>query len=131
MTTLTTKDLQQFTGDDVRYRHPLIRKVIYTPGVQHLAEAGEAYWLVDAIAFWMTSNDYLHATAYDARLCDMVFWTLEVNDDQSAILVGKADSDAKPAFTQAIPYTDFPLTIVNIWAAFDGQYWSLYLPSEH
>lgn len=131
MTTLTTKDLEYFTGDDVRYRHPLNRKVIYTPGVKHVAEAAEAYWLIDAIAFWMTSQDYLHATAFDERLCYMVFWTLEVKDDQSATLVGRADSDAKPAFTQTIPYTDFPLKTVDIWAASGDQHWTLYLPSEH
>lgn len=131
MTTLTTKDLQQFTGEDVRFRHPLTSKVIYTPGVKHVATAAEAYWLIDAIAFWMTSQDYLHATAYDQRLCYMVFWTLEVNDDQSAKLTGRADSDTKPAFTQSIPFTDFPLSTIDIWAATDGHQWTLYLPSEH
>ncbi len=131
MTTLTKQDLDQFCGDDVRYRHPLNRKVIYTPGVKHVAEAAEAYWLIDAITFWMTSQDYLHATAYDERLCYMVFWTLDVKDDQSAMLTGRADGDAKPAFTQSIPFTDFPLSTIDIWAATDGQHWTLYLPSGH
>ncbi|GAB5407151.1 MAG: hypothetical protein Aurels2KO_53820 [Aureliella sp.] len=131
MTTLTKQDLDQLCGDVVRYRHPLNRKIIYTPGVKHVAESGDAYWLVDAITFWMTSQDYLHATAYDERLCYMVFWTLEVKDDKSAVLTGRADSDAKAAFTQHVPYTDFPLSKIDIWAATDGQHWTLYLPSEH
>ena len=43
MTTLTKKDLAQFSGDLVRYQHPIIKKVIYTPGVQYVAEHGDAY----------------------------------------------------------------------------------------
>ncbi len=31
---LTQADLDQFTGDLLRYSHPINRKVIYTPGVR-------------------------------------------------------------------------------------------------
>ena len=34
---LTHDELRQFTGDLERYRHPLNRRVIFTPGVHHLA----------------------------------------------------------------------------------------------
>jgi len=43
MQNLTENDLRQFTGDLVRYRHSLNRKVIYTPGVQHVAKTAGAY----------------------------------------------------------------------------------------
>ncbi|MEL7089572.1 MAG: DUF6876 family protein [Planctomycetota bacterium] len=47
---LDVADLRRFTGDDIRYRHELNPSVIYTPGVRYLAEQGQAYWLIDAIA---------------------------------------------------------------------------------
>src|SRR5262249_19021920 len=56
-TPLTHADLQHFTGDLERFRHPLARKVIYTPGVQFLAERGHAYWLIDEIALAIASGE--------------------------------------------------------------------------
>ena len=44
-------ELGQFTGDLQRYRH-WTRALIYTPGVKHLAERAEAYWLIDLVASW-------------------------------------------------------------------------------
>lgn len=51
-------ELQYFTGDSERWRHPLCRKLIYTPGVRHLAERAGAYWLLDAIASWLPSQQF-------------------------------------------------------------------------
>jgi len=49
-------ELRQFTGDLERFRHSLNRRVIYTPGVQHLAERTDSYWLIDVIASWIGSH---------------------------------------------------------------------------
>lgn len=45
--TLTKADLAQFTGSERWFRHAIDRKVLYTEGAQHVAEAGGAYWLLD------------------------------------------------------------------------------------
>jgi hypothetical protein len=37
----------------------------------------------------------------------------------------------QPFYTRLIPFTDFPLDYADIWAGFDGERWTLYLPSEH
>jgi prepilin-type processing-associated H-X9-DG protein len=42
--TLSKSDLRQFTGTDQWYRHGLARNVLYTDGVQHVAEAGGDGW---------------------------------------------------------------------------------------
>ena len=131
MRTLEQSDLRQFSGDLVRYRHPLNSKVIYTPGIQHVAEAGQAYWLIDAIASWIGSPEFDQASRDDERILHMHFWTLEVSDDKSATLYAKADSPDKPFITQEIKFTDFPLPKIDIWAGFDGEHYTLYLPSEH
>ncbi|TWT67034.1 hypothetical protein Pla123a_44640 [Posidoniimonas polymericola] len=125
-------ELSQFTGDLERYRHPIRRHVIYTPGVRHLAQEAEAYWLIDAIASWIGSHSFVEAVKQDARLQSLHFWTLQVDREAaSAVLTARADS-GEPAFiTQRIPFTDFPLASIDIWCGFDGRHWTLYLPSEH
>jgi hypothetical protein len=128
---LTHHDLKLFTGDLERFRHWLCRRVIYTPGVHYLAERGQALWLIDAIAFYFRSNDMVRAIERDKRLNDMQFWRLDVRADRSAVLSARADSGEEPFILQSIEYTDFPLDYVDIWAAYDGEHWTLYLPSEH
>ena len=125
------QELQHFAGDLVRYQHPLNQKVIYTPGVRHLVKEANAYWLLDAIASWLGSRDFVEAAMRDSRIADMHFWTLHVNADRSAVLFAKADSPCDPFIEQQVEWTDFPLPMIDIWAAFDGDHWTLYLPSEH
>lgn len=127
---LNQSDLRQFTGDSVRYRHPLNPKVIYTPGVQYLAENGGAYWLIDAIASYFGSMKMLKAMDHDSRIRSIQFWKLKRTGD-TAVLTAEADTGAPAFITQEITYTDFPLDEIEIWAGFDGSVWTLYLPSEH
>ncbi len=129
--TLSHADLRQFTGDLERYRHSLSRRVIYTPGVRFAAQHGQAYWLIDEIALYLGSRSAGQAVASDPRLGSLHFWTLTVNEDRSAQLMARADSGEKPFHTVEIPFTDFPLDQIDIWAGFDGEHWTLYLPSEH
>lgn len=125
-------ELQSYMGDLVRYRHPLNRTVIYTPGVRHLAEAGQAFWLLNAIASWIGTDAFLEGKRKDPRIGDMHFWKLNVNrEDGTAVLHAEADCDVEPFIVQSIPFTDFPLDKIEIWAGFDGEHWTLYLPSEH
>ena len=129
--TLTREELAQFTGDLDRYRHPLNRRVIYTPGVKYVADRAGAYWLIDLIASYFGSREMRAAVTQDERLASLQFWRLEVAEDRSAIASCRADSDVEPAITQIVPSTDFPLDRIDIWAGFDGEHWTLYLPSEH
>ncbi|MDA8746445.1 hypothetical protein N9N28_17615 [Rubripirellula amarantea] len=131
MGTLTKHDLRQFSGDLVRYRHPLNRQVIYTPGVRHVAEEGGAYWLIDAIACHIGSPAFNRAAQRDDRIAAMHFWTLDMDSRFCGVLTARADSPETPFIAQRLEFTDFPLDIIYIWAAFDGEHWTLYLPSEH
>ena len=76
-------------------------------------------------------KEMTEALERDDRLTDLQFWRLDVSVDRSAVLSGRADSDVDPFIMQLIPYTDFPLESVDIWAGYDGDFWTLYLPSEH
>lgn len=128
---LTHAKLQQFTGDEDRYSHGLNRHIRYTIGVLYLAETGQAYWLIDAIASYLGQATMREALARDPRLETLQFWRLDVNEDRSAVLSVRADSNEEPAISQRIAFTDFPLDHVDIWAGCDGDHWTLYLPSEH
>ncbi len=128
---LDAADLAQFTGTTQWYRHPMNTKVLYTDGVQYLAAKGEAYWLIDAIVSHLRSPVIRQALANDDRLATLQFWQLTVNDDRSAVLTCRADSDEEPAITQPIDYTDFPLAEIDIWCGRSEDHWVLYLPSEH
>ena len=128
--TLTHADLAFFTGDLERFLHPLNQLVIYTPGVRHVAQAGQAYWLIDAITSYYGSDIMNAAIDRDYRLQSMHFWKLNVKDD-AATLTARADDGVEPFIRQEISYTDFPLKEIDIWSGFDGRRWTLYLPSEH
>lgn len=125
-------ELRQFTGDLDRYRHPLNPRVIYTPGVKHLAERAGAYWLIDAIASWIGSPPFTQAIAHDERIGSLHFWKLQVDEaERTAVLAAVPDAGEPSFITQSIPFTDFPLESIDVWAGFDGRHWTLYLPSEH
>lgn len=117
---LTEADLYQFTGTSQWYTHPL--GLLYTDGVQYLAERGGAYWLLDAISSWRFDP----IVRDDRMLQQIQFWKLTVNPDRSAVLICERDAD-DVAVIQEIPFTDFPLTSVTIYCQ-DGV---LLLPSEY
>ena len=68
---ITATDLAQFTGTSTYFKH-WTRKIVYTDGVQYLAEQAGAYWLVDLIASYQL-------------LCDeRQYWTLKIEDGNTA-----------------------------------------------
>jgi hypothetical protein len=110
-------ELAQFTGDLERYRH-WTGRLVYTPGILHLAKKADAYWLIDLVASWQ-----IHAAV--ARE-DFQIWKLIVRPDQTATATATSDTKA-PLASQDIPHTDFPLPEITLWLI-DG---TLILPSEY
>ena len=123
-------ELSQFTGDLERFRS-ISPSLIYTPGVQYLAQEAHAYWLIDAIASYFPSGSLRRAMVRDPKIESLHFWRLSVNDDDSALLTARVDADEPPFIRQSIKFTDFPLEHIELWCGHDGLYWTLYLPSEH
>ena len=116
--TLRASDLAQFTGSECWYRHPLYPSITYTDGAQYVAEAGGAYWLLDAIV------SHQHHTR--VRSEPFQVWTLKVAQDRSAVLTCE-DGDRGLIARQAIAFTDFPLPEVTLWL----QNEVIFLPSEY
>ena len=116
---LKAEDLHQFTGSEFWYRHGLVRNILFTDGVKHVADYGGAYWLLDEIALSQRSVNAVMATPFQA-------WKLAVKPDRTATLSCE-DGDDNVVFTKAIAFTDFPLPEIALWLANNTSY----LPSEH
>lgn len=127
---ISYQELNQFHGDMTRFRsvNPV---VYYTPGVRYLAERAGAYWLVDTIASYYGTPTMQNAMYQDERLWWLHFWRLELDDERRALLTARADDDEEPFVSREIPFTDFPLRGIAVWAGYDRRFWTLYLPSEH
>jgi hypothetical protein len=117
MHTLKPEDLGQFNGSENLYRHALTG-FLYTDGVRHVAEAGGAYWLIDAILITARHKRRLRGEAFQ-------LWELKVREGVG-MLTCRADSGEPALYRQRIPYTDFPLPYLMLYL--ENQ--TLCLPSE-
>jgi hypothetical protein len=119
-------EMNQFVGgSEDRYRHAFNRKLIYTGGVQAMAERAGAYWLIDTIAISIAP---IYAKAWLADETGIGVVTLKVFTDAEraqdrslpAARVSLSLKDEAPAaFTQDIALTDFP----------EGE-WQLFLGTD-
>ncbi|WP_299427235.1 DUF6876 family protein [uncultured Meiothermus sp.] len=110
-----------FTGTLTYTRHWCGTTVYLTDGAKYLAEKAEAYWLMDIIA--SAHPYYKHAEFVVVEL---------VKTDSSAVVTIKHSPSQPPYYTQHIPYTDFPLEYVKLYAALgEGGVWVVMLPSEN
>ncbi len=116
--TLTKSDLSHFTGTEQIFRHGLVRHIVYTDGVQHVAQAGEAYWLIDKIACAQLEP---HIAREEFQL-----WKLTVRADLSADLTC-IDGNGTDIANEHIDYTDFPLPEIKLYVANR----TILLPSEY
>jgi hypothetical protein len=118
--TLTKDDLVQFTGSENWYRHGLVRDVLFTDGVKHVADAGGAYWLIDEIAL---------AQRYEKRVAAEEFqhWKLAVDIDKHKGVLTCDDGNGNIVFSKRIPFTDFPLSEITLYYVNN----TILLPSEY
>jgi len=100
---LTENELRQFTGTEHWYKH--LSGYLYTDGVQYAAQEGSAYWLVHKILF---------TTRAKSDLQEFGVWKLEVNEDESAVLVCE-DGNYNELYREEIEWTDFPLKKIEMW----------------
>ncbi len=116
---LSKSDLQQFTGSEHWYRHPLVRQVLFTDGAKYVADEAEAYWLLDEIAFAQRAVPAVGAEAFQV-------WKLAVTPDCTATLSCE-DGNDNTVFTKALEFTDFPAPGIVLWFADN----TIFLPSEY
>jgi hypothetical protein len=110
-------ELSQFIGTEKYYR--ITQRHLLTDGTKYLAEQAKSFWLMDAIASYLTPSYDDHFAV--ARL---------VVDGSSAVL-SLDDGNDNVFATQAIEYTDFPLSEIKLYCSFDGNHWVIMLTSEY
>jgi hypothetical protein len=103
------EQLSHFTGTERYYRHWCGSSIYLTDGAKFLAEKAQAYWLMDIIA--SAHPYYKHDEFVVVEL---------LKTDDSAVLTIKPDAGQPPYYTQHIPYTDFPLANITLYAALGG-----------
>jgi hypothetical protein len=115
---ITEADLRQFTGTAHYYRHGLFRKLLYTDGVQFLAEQAGAYWLIDAIAAAQYCDSRVKVEEFQV-------WRLTVEPANRARLTCE-DGNYNSVYMQELNFTTFPLDTIELFLE-NGV---LCLPSE-
>ena len=98
--------LAQFTGSDNVYWHA-VGEMVFTDGVKFLADVAQCYWLLDIIGSYLI----------DPKIRELPFqiWELKVNEDNSAVVTMKEDTDLPKVVRQEIPFTDFPLKEIKFY----------------
>jgi len=110
--------LNQFIGTEKYYR--ISRRHLLTDGTKYLAEAAECFWMMDAIA---------------SHLCEIGtedrFVSVRVQVTESRAVMIYEDGNDREHARQEIPYTDFPLNSITLFACWDQENWVIMLPSEY
>jgi len=113
-----SRQLAQFTGTGRYYK--ISRRHLLTDGTRYLAEQAACFWLMDAIAS--------HLDEIDTAEWFVVIRTTVKRT--SAVMVYE-DGNGKELARQEIPYTDLPLTHIDLYACWDSEHWVIMLPSEY
>ena len=110
--------LEQFYG--TQYYYPLWPKVFLTDGAKFLAQEAACYWLMDAISSHLQRLPKEETFVSSKLTVDNGKARLNIEDGNNRILA-----------TQQIPYTDFPLEEIMLFACRDEKHWVIMLPSEY
>ena len=110
--------LTQFTGTDRYYR--ISKRHLLTDGTKYLAEQAQCFWMMDAIASHLA----------EIGTADW-FVVIKTKVSDSKALMVYEDGNEHEHARQEIPYTDFPLAEITLYACWDGEHWVIMLPSEY
>ena len=116
--TFDPTQLTQFIGTTGYYR--ISRRHLLTDGTKYLAENAECFWMMDAIASHLSeigTSDW--------------FVQIMVTVKNSRATMIYDDGNGREHARQEIPYTDFPLEQIRLYACWDGKHWVIMLPSEY
>ena len=111
-------ELTQFTGTQNYTR--ITRRHLLTDGAKYLADQAACYWLMDAI---VSHLDEIGTQDW------FVLVRLELQGSTATLIY--EDGNGYEHARQAIPYTDFPLEQIQLYACWDTEYWVIMLPSEY
>jgi hypothetical protein len=111
-------NLSAFTGTERYYR--ISRKHLLTDGTKYLAEQADCFGMMDAIASHLM----------EIGTADW-FVVVKTSVKDAAALMVYEDGNGNEHARQEVPYTDFPLAEITLYACWDGEHWVIMLPSEY
>jgi len=115
--------LSHFYGSEQLHRWNLLSRSVLTDGAKYLADKAGAYWLFDAIDSHLQSEGVSENSEFTSA-------RLRVADDHTAELT-LDDGNGLIWRTQKIPFTDFPLPEIQLFAVFNGTAWTHLLTNEY
>lgn len=119
-------ELNQFRGSSCTFQHWGNNRLIYTEGIQYLANKLNCYWLIEEIAYVILPRLLQYHRDY--------FYCIKigVNKDSSAI-IQTDDGNGNIHFNHNIIWTDFPIfrKEVKFYLCDGGDHYCLMLPSEY
>ena len=110
--------LTQFIGTTGYFR--ISRRHLLTDGTKYLAEEAECFWMMDAIASHLSeigTEDWF------------VQVRMTVSGNRATMIY--EDGNGHEHARQEIPYTDFPMHAISLYACWDQEHWVIMLPSEY
>ncbi len=94
------EELESNNGTQQYHKIPF-SNVVYTDGINDLIEKCKCWWLISDLGIEIDKNTELQKP--------FLVVSLKVNEDNTAELILKEDTDLKPIYTKKYEYTDFPL----------------------
>ena len=110
--------IPQFYGTEAYYRwSPIFGNFLLTDGAKYIAEACDAYWLVDLFASYLQ--------AYKGEGFAVLY--LKVKDGKATAQI----EDGNVLKKQKIEYTDFPLDQIVLYCIPQDDQFVIMLPGEY
>ena len=122
MTAQWAQQLSQFSGTENYYR--IMPNVLMTDGAKFVADNGEAYWLMTAIASYLP--DFTNKETFIVANLKVT-----LTATASTALLKLDDGNDNVLAEQFIEYTDFELDELKLYACYNGDVWVLMLPKEY
>lgn len=113
-------NLAQFIGTDGYHRY--MGNILLTDGSKYMAEACGAFWFLDVIWSVLMTKSTIRAE-------EMIVAKLKRTGDKAVVTL--EDGNKNILYTQKIPFTDFPLEEMEVWANVQEDKRVILLPSEY
>jgi hypothetical protein len=94
------EELRYCSGTESYHKIPF-SDLIYTDGINELIEKAGCWWLVSDMGILISATKKLQK--------DFLILSIKVNEDNTAEVTLKEDSNLKPIYSKVYNYTDFPL----------------------
>jgi hypothetical protein len=112
-------------GANQMIRHPLVRNMLFSDGVQDCVAAG-MYWMLDIVA----TEGCAHLKRKFEDSYTMLI-TFKVNANGNATLTGEVVDDDPAPWVRNVDWTDCAQGEWKFYLAWDGQWFALILLTEY